>query len=71
MPKDVAAFHDVSIVVTLKEILVIQAGKKISSLAVDYTPGAVAISPNGTEVAIGGEVQIRGPISSHCDGVFG
>ncbi|KAG9306599.1 hypothetical protein G9A89_004796 [Geosiphon pyriformis] len=40
---------------TISDIQVIQDGEKLFTLAVPYTPGAIAINHDDTEIAIGGE----------------
>lgn len=55
MPKAIDAHGDISIVATVKELLVVKAGKVASTLPIVDIPLAVAISPSGKELAVGGE----------------
>lgn len=60
MPKGIACKRDITIVTTIgKELLVLKDNCKVSDFKVDYVPTAVAISPNGVDVAIGSEVKIK------------
>jgi len=55
-PRALAAHGDLQIVVTTKQIVVLRAGtSKLSSVSVSYGPMSVAISPDGNEVAVGGD----------------
>ncbi|TPX34145.1 hypothetical protein SmJEL517_g03113 [Synchytrium microbalum] len=55
VPKDVAAHGDYAVVATVKDVIVTKSGTKVSSLTTNYTPGSVAISPDGSEVSVGGD----------------
>jgi WD40 repeat protein len=55
VPLAVAAHKDVAIVTTIKDVQVVKGGKKEQTVQVEFKPTAVAISTNGSEVAIGGD----------------
>lgn len=59
VPKSVAAKNGAVIAVTgNNEIIVTKDGNRVGGSKVSWVPTAVAIAPNGTDVAIGGEVSI-------------
>lgn len=49
--------EDTIITGSVKEITVVQNGRKVSTLPVNYEPSCVAINPNNSDVAIGGAVD--------------
>merc|ERR1712232_1507173 len=53
-PQGVAANGSLTVVASLQHVTVFRDGKKISELAIDYRGTCVAISPNGSDVAVGG-----------------
>ncbi|CAG8460177.1 5156_t:CDS:10 [Ambispora gerdemannii] len=61
LPKGIAVSKDDFVfVATIKDVQVFKDGKQISSLAVSFTPGAIAVNHDGTEVAVGGEdIKVR------------
>ncbi|KAF8939163.1 hypothetical protein BGZ58_010513, partial [Dissophora ornata] len=56
LPKSVSASDDQTVVVaTENEVQIIQGGKKVDSLSVEYNVTAIAINPQGSVVAIGSQ----------------
>ncbi|TPX48017.1 hypothetical protein SeLEV6574_g02305 [Synchytrium endobioticum] len=69
VPTAVAARGTYAVVATLKNLLVSRNGAVVSSVATNYTPGAVAMSPDGTQVAAGGN-DCKVHIYNHADGTL-
>ncbi|CAG8459255.1 6982_t:CDS:10 [Ambispora leptoticha] len=56
LPKGIAVSkEDFIFVATVKDLQVFKDGKQITSLALSFTSGAIAVNQDGTEVAVGGE----------------
>ncbi len=57
-PAGVAAAHGRAVTARNGAINVLRGGHSVSELAIKYAPLCVAISPDGTEVAVGGEDMV-------------
>jgi len=57
-PLSVAAFKDSTVVGTIESIVVLGGNNILNKMATKYQVSAVAISPNGSEVAVGGSDNI-------------
>ncbi|KAI9099792.1 nitrous oxide reductase [Phlyctochytrium arcticum] len=56
VPRAVAAHNGYAIATTIDNTVIItKSGSRLSDLKLSFTPSAVAISPSGSDVAIGGE----------------
>ncbi|KAI8907500.1 WD40-repeat-containing domain protein [Powellomyces hirtus] len=56
IPKAIGAKNGVAIAVTVNnQIIIAKDGQQIGDKKLDWTPGSVAIAPNGVNVAVGGE----------------
>lgn len=45
----------------LNEIMLLQNGRMVCNKSVKFSPTCVAIHPNQTELAVGGQVSMTGP----------
>ena len=55
MPKSIATAKDGSVILACNnDVVIVKDNKIASALHVNYQPSSVSISPDGTEVAVGG-----------------
>ncbi|CAL8071404.1 unnamed protein product [Orchesella dallaii] len=56
-PRGMDIKEDRVIIATVKELLILEMGRKVGSLPVDYEPSSLAINPASGDVAVGGSMD--------------